>query len=165
MILIAYDGSPDAKAAIRQAGELMRAEPATVLTVWHPMALILARSPGGLEPMAGLAAMDETEDASRREGERTAAEGAALAREAGLDAASCCRTRETTMANAVLDEAERLGAIAIVMGSRGLTGVKSLLLGSASHAVVQHADRPVIVVQSPEVAASHVRARHALQRG
>jgi nucleotide-binding universal stress UspA family protein len=38
------------------------------------------------------------------------------------------------------------------MGTRGLTGVKSLLLGSVSHAVLQHADRAVVVVPSPEVA-------------
>jgi nucleotide-binding universal stress UspA family protein len=89
----------------------------------------------------------------------------ALARDAGLDAAPSCRARETTMANAILDEVDQVGAIAIVMGSRGLSGLKSLFPGSVSHAVVQHADRPVIVVPSPEVAASRVRARHALQRG
>jgi nucleotide-binding universal stress UspA family protein len=43
------------------------------------------------------------------------------------------------------------------MGSRGLTGVKSLLLGSVSHAVIQHADRTVIVVPSSEVAAARAR--------
>jgi nucleotide-binding universal stress UspA family protein len=32
-------------------------------------------------------------------------------------------------------------ANAIVVGSRGLTGIKSLLLGSVSHGLVQHADR------------------------
>jgi hypothetical protein len=37
------------------------------------------------------------------------------------------------------------------MGTRGLTGINSMLLGSVSHAVLQHADRPVIVIPSPEV--------------
>lgn len=165
MILIAYDGSPDATAAIQRAGELMRDEPATVLTVWDPMALILARSPGGLGPMAGLVAMQETDDALRRQAEHTVAEGAALARRAGLDATGHCRARETTMATAILDEAERVGASAIVMGSRGLTGLKSLLMGSVSHGVLHHADRPVVVVPSPEVATSRLRARHALHGG
>ena len=52
------------------------------------------------------------------------------------------------------------GASAIVMGSRGLTGLKSLLLGSVSHAVLQRADRTAIVVPSPAVADSRKR-RHA----
>ena len=38
--------------------------------------------------------------------------------------------------------------------SRGLTGVQSLLLGSVSHAVLQHADRTVIVMPSPGEAAA-----------
>jgi nucleotide-binding universal stress UspA family protein len=44
------------------------------------------------------------------------------------------------------------GAQAIVLGTSGLTGVKSLLMGSVSNAVMRHADRPVMVVPSPEVA-------------
>lgn len=33
MILICYDGSPDAKAAIEHGAELLKGDPATVLTV------------------------------------------------------------------------------------------------------------------------------------
>lgn len=61
------------------------------------------------------------------------------------------------MARTVLAEADRAGADAIVMGSRGLTGLKSLLLGSVSHEVLQHADRTVVVVPSPQVAQSRAR--------
>jgi len=71
-------------------------------------------------------------------------------------------SQKTTVAGAILAEAEAVDASAILMGSRGLTGLKSLLLGSVSHAVIQHADRAVIVVPSTEVAASRSRGRRAI---
>ena len=40
-------------------------------------------------------------------------------------------------------------AAAIVMGSRRLTGLASMLLGSVSSAVVHHADRPTLVIRQP----------------
>lgn len=70
--------------------------------------------------------------------------------------------RHTTVDEAILDAAENVSAEAIVVGSRGLTGVKSLLLGSVSHAVLQHADLTVIVVPSGEVAARRKRSRRRL---
>jgi hypothetical protein len=51
------------------------------------------------------------------------------------------------------------------LGSRGLTGLKSLLLGSVSHAVIQHADRTVIVVPSSDVAVARERARRSHPSG
>jgi nucleotide-binding universal stress UspA family protein len=63
------------------------------------------------------------------------------------------------VADAILDEAEAEQVTAIVVGSRGLTGVKSMLLGSVSHGILQHADRPVIVVRSPAVAERRHTAR------
>jgi nucleotide-binding universal stress UspA family protein len=68
------------------------------------------------------------------------------------------RARERTTADAILAEADAVDARVIVLGTRGLTGVKSVLLGSVSHAVLQHADRPVVVVPSAEVAKE--RAAH-----
>jgi nucleotide-binding universal stress UspA family protein len=160
VVLICYDGSADAKAAIERAGELLRGEPARVLTVWTPIALLLARSMTGLTAMAGALNMEEGDKASRDEAAQCAAEGAGLARVAGIDASPRTCEQETTIASAILDEAETVGASAVVMGSRGLTGLKSLLLGSVSHSVIQHADRTVIVVPSPSVARARAHSRH-----
>jgi nucleotide-binding universal stress UspA family protein len=44
--------------------------------------------------------------------------------------------------------AEELGAGLIVMGSRGLSGVRRALMGSVSDGVVRHAHCPVMVVRS-----------------
>ena len=48
---------------------------------------------------------------------------------------------------AILDVAEQRDAAVIVLGSRGLSGIKSFVLGSVSSAVVHHATRPTLVVR------------------
>ena len=57
----------------------------------------------------------------------------------------------------ILEVAASQHASAIVIGSRGLTGLGSMLLGSVSTAVVHHADRPTLVVHCPGDDASSVR--------
>jgi nucleotide-binding universal stress UspA family protein len=159
MILICYDGSPDSKAAIEHGGELLKGESVTVLTVWQPFVELLAQtSPGfGLSP--GMVDVEEIDKAARERAEKLAEAGCDLARQAGLEAEPRVYPQETTTGDAILTEAEAVGASAILMGSRGLTGLKSLLLGSVSHAVIQHADRTVIVVPSPNVAAARGQDR------
>jgi nucleotide-binding universal stress UspA family protein len=157
VILICYDGSPDAKAAIERAGDVLAGAPATVLTVWESIEQLMVRSP----TIATVSNIEETDGARRTEAENQAREGTELARARGFDARPHICEQRTTTADAIIDEAEALGASAIVMGSRGLSMLKSLLLGSVSHAVIQHADRMVMVVPSPDVAASRTRQRHA----
>jgi nucleotide-binding universal stress UspA family protein len=48
--------------------------------------------------------------------------------------------------------AEELGAGLIVMGSRGLGGIRRALMGSVSEKVVRHAHCPVMVVREEEEA-------------
>ncbi len=157
MILIAYDGSKDAQSAIDLAGELMAGEPATVLSVWEPFVDVMTRTGVvgiGFTPIdIDSEQIDKAYEQSARE---RAAEGVQRARSAGLNAEPRVGVRHATIAATILAEADQVGARAIVLGTRGLTGIKSLLLGSVSHAVLQHADRPVIVVPSPEIA--HKRA-------
>jgi nucleotide-binding universal stress UspA family protein len=158
MILICYDGSPDSQAAIAKAGELMHGEPATVLTVWEPFIDVICRAGAGMVPWEGID-LDEIDAQSERAAQTRAEEGVERARDAGLSPQPRSRARGATIAETILSEADEVHANAIVLGTRGLTGLKSLMLGSVSHAVLQHADRPVIVVPSPEIAAKRAANR------
>jgi nucleotide-binding universal stress UspA family protein len=160
MVLICYDGSPDSKTAIALAGQLLQGHPATVLTVWEPFMEVMTRTPSGFGMAPGMVNVDEIDTANEQSSLDRAKEGAKLAAEAGLDAQPKCRSQVTSVANAILAEADELGAEAIVIGSRGLTGIKSMLLGSVSHHVIQHADRAVIVVPSAEIAAARAHRKH-----
>jgi nucleotide-binding universal stress UspA family protein len=63
------------------------------------------------------------------------------------------------MAGTILSQADAVDADAIVLGSRGRGGIGSFLLGSVSAAVVQSADRPVLIVPSPSVASERAEKR------
>lgn len=162
MILICYDGSEDAKAAIEHAGELLAGQRATVLTVWQPVSAIGARAPTAFPFLPSLLDAEQIDRANANHAGARAEEGAELARKAGFEATPLTCPQKHTTAAAILLQAEVLDAGAILIGSRGLTGLKSRLLGSVSHAVVQHGDRPVIVVPSPKAAFSRARTHRAV---
>jgi nucleotide-binding universal stress UspA family protein len=154
MILVCYDGSVDAQAAIARAAQLLPGAETTVLTVWEPLLDVLTRSGSLGMGMGGLYAGNEKDaDASSQEAALAkATEGAQRATAAGLVAQPRIASRHGGMAPAILAAAAEADADVIVLGTRGLGGVKSFLLGSVSHAVVQHADRAVLVVPSPTLA-------------
>jgi nucleotide-binding universal stress UspA family protein len=157
LILIAYDGSSDAQTAIQRAGELLKDETATVLTVWERFVDVVTRAGAGL-PIGELD-YESLDRGYEEQARQRVEEGARLAEQAGLKAQPRVRAREHTIASTVLAEADEVSAAAIVLGTRGLTGLKSLLLGSVSHAIAQHAHIPVIVVPSPETAAERAARR------
>lgn len=166
MILIGYDGSADAKAAIDHTAVLFPGAQTAVLAVWKSFEPLSYH--GGL---AGAFAYSgplgrRPEDFNFEEWDRSlekaahaqATEGAERATRAGLDATPRVARRRESVADAIIDEAGALDAAAIVVGSRGNTRARSWLVGSVSHAVLEHADRTVIVVPSSTVAAK--RADH-----
>lgn len=53
----------------------------------------------------------------------------------------------TSVAESLLLESKKIKPDLIVMGSRGLGGFKSLLLGSVSNAVVTHSTVPVLIIK------------------
>jgi nucleotide-binding universal stress UspA family protein len=153
MILICYDGSTDAQAAVDRAGQLMPGAEATVLVIWETILEVMTRT-GSLGTGFGMvgAFEDGGTDARIEQAARdTAAAGVQRATAAGLTAQPRIASRGDDIAADILAVAGDLNAEIIVLGTRGLGAVKSLMLGSVSHAVLHHADRPVLVIPSPAV--------------
>lgn len=139
-ILLCYDGSAGAKRAIQTVAALFPGHEAAVLHSWRPISGIA--SAYAILPVA---AYDEGE--VRRAALRVASQGAVIANAAGLDATpEIAEARLESDWEAILNAADRMDACLIVLGARGLSGFRSLVLGSVSHGVAQHSHRPVLVV-------------------
>jgi nucleotide-binding universal stress UspA family protein len=78
-------------------------------------------------------------------------ESAKIEQEGGTVAEKHLRIAERYRAQQIVKVAEDIAAGLIVMGSRGLGGVRRALMGSVSDSVVRHAHCPVLVVR-PEKA-------------
>ena len=160
-VLLCYDGSDAAKRAIESAGHQIGGGTAIVITVWESLgSAILRNMPSGQtefgRELTGIAedVVDELDASTAEAALATAAEGAALAAAAGFDArplarralARAAERTAVTVWRAVLDAADEQAAELIVLGSRGRSGVKSMVLGSVSYGVVHNSERPVLIV-------------------
>jgi nucleotide-binding universal stress UspA family protein len=150
-ILIAYDGSDLSKAAVREAAELFVGRPAVVATVWEPgLAALFPASAGALgdTALAPDPATIETLDRVQREhASSVAAEGAELAGSLGLAAKPHVVPDELDVADTLIDIARERGAAVVVVGSHGISGLRSRLLGGVSRKLLAHCDRPVLVIR------------------
>jgi nucleotide-binding universal stress UspA family protein len=140
-ILICYDDSDGARHAIGAAAGLFADRRAVVLDV-APFLTVA-------ESYASLGAVTpDFEELNQADALSRAQAGAALARTAGLAAEARTDLGAPTW-QGVVDVADDIGAAVIVIGSRGLTGVREAVEGSVSHDVAEHAGRPVLIVPPP----------------
>lgn len=144
LILIAYDGSDNAGHAIAVAGQLLgRGRRAVVVHAWEPASSARARS------AFYALGYDDTPETVRQEQARAdevAQRGLEVAHVAGFEATSHARAGSGPLWSTIVDEAVALDPELIVLGTRGLTGVRAAVAGSVSHHVAQHAPCPVLTV-------------------
>jgi nucleotide-binding universal stress UspA family protein len=141
-MLLATDGSKDAELATTTALDLANSTSSELHIVLVEEPVYAYVDPSGYPISTSAEVVDELEQQARMrldaEVEKIRSAGGAVA-EAHL--------RVGTAGAEIVDLAEEIGAGLIVMGSRGLGGIRRALMGSVSDLVTRHAHCPVLVVR------------------
>jgi nucleotide-binding universal stress UspA family protein len=152
-ILLATDGSEDAAHATEAAVELAKISGSELHVVYvgkdaysEALAYPESTDPGWVEqedPVLIQELGQQFEQIARRildaEVEKVQAAGGTVAQ---------AHLRMGTAATEITDLAEEMSAGLLVVGSRGLGGIRRALVGSVSDAVARHAHCPVLIVRN-----------------
>jgi nucleotide-binding universal stress UspA family protein len=145
-ILLATDGSDESDLAATTAAELARSTDSELDVIY-----VLEVEPWHFPPRE-LVKYPQRYEELREEGRRLCDEQVEKIKAAGGSVAESYLAVGRP-ADQIVAHAQDQGAGLIVMGSRGLGGIRRALMGSVSDAVVRHAHCPVMVVR-PEKADS-----------
>jgi nucleotide-binding universal stress UspA family protein len=140
--IVAFDGSDESAAAVREAVRLFGDRRLVVVSVWEPglaFAMSPAYDPTGMGyPMPTGEEVAMLDSVERDHATATAEAGARIAEKAGAHAD----------AYPVPDRVREMKACAIVVGTRGRGAMRSKLLGSTSAELLRCAPCPVVVVRT-----------------
>ena len=152
-VIFGFDGSAAAQRAVRAAAPLLGRQPALVVTGGEAgrrfdtstLPVIGLEMPPTILDLRTTAEVDKE---LCETAERTAAHGAAIARDAGyLDATGLAVADDLDVAETLMRVARERHSPGIVVGAHGHRKISELLLGSTSDTLVHKADRPVVVVR------------------
>jgi nucleotide-binding universal stress UspA family protein len=156
-VLFAYDGSPAAENAIREAGPLLGGKPGLVLVIWKQglafELLELPRATLGLPPArVDIRTAIEIDLDLQERARRLAQKGAGIARAVGFDveALVVADDPDVQVGETIVDVARKRETRAIVIGAHGHGQQAEILLGGTTRGVVRHAPCPVLVVRERE---------------
>lgn len=142
-IMVAFDGSKDAGKAVQLAASLSLKFGAE-LTVIH----VFSSPTVGFSAASGMPVPDysDLEDAAKEAGQKILSRGLVLASDSGVKARGEL-IEASSVVEAIVDFTARKDADLIVVGTRGMTGFKKLILGSVSSGLISHAHCPVLVAR------------------
>jgi nucleotide-binding universal stress UspA family protein len=148
-VVIGYDGSDYAEAAVAAAGRLLEVRETLLQTVWLAYRAVAPAALVGTSVAVVSKAAEEIDRGLATKAGETAARGARLACTYGLEVRAEAVEGHGNVWRTLLDTAEDHRAAAIVVGSRGTSGLESVLVGSVSRALIHHSQVPVLVVRPP----------------
>ncbi len=135
VLVLGYDGSDCAKAALDSAAELAQG-------LGDRIVIGFGYHPGGPGEES-----TATSEAILKVGERVTSEAVERARTAGVEVEIELVDERPT--EALISLADKYDARAIVVGSYGEHPIKGALLGSVPHKLLHLSERPVLVVPAP----------------
>lgn len=142
-IVVAFDGSKDSERAVQVACSVSAkyGSKVTVVHVYHSPSMVFAPGPG--MPVPDSPALEQ---AAEETGGGVLTRGVEIASRAGVKAKGELIEGPSAV-EAIVTFASQQKIDLIVLGTRGMTGFKKLVLGSVSTGVVSHAKCPVLVVR------------------
>ncbi len=144
-ILVAVDGSESSLAAAKVAIDLTRSNNAnlTVLNVLYTPSYWVSYSPTGMPPVY----LTELREHEEKEAHQLIEKVKSMASQHGVNARGEVLEDIPSVVQAITDYAANEKIDLIVIGTRGLSGFKKLLIGSVSSGVATHAPCPVLIVR------------------
>ncbi|MDX6333098.1 MAG: hypothetical protein QOG05_438 [Streptosporangiaceae bacterium] len=149
-VIVGFDGSPASGRALREAAALLAPRPALVVVAWEAgRAFEAATLPVRALEMPP-AALDirtafEAETAAYDAAQQLAEQGAALARQAGLEADGLAVADDVTVAETLARLAGELGGQVVVIGAHRHRHLGKLVPGSTLSELLRQAPCPVLI--------------------
>jgi nucleotide-binding universal stress UspA family protein len=142
-MLVAYDGSNDSKKAVEAACALAK-RLGSILELIHVYSVPIYTygGPGGLPQVS----IQTLETSAKERALKVVDEGVKLAGEEGVEALGEA-LESASVVEAIVERASKDSVELVVIGTRGMTGFKKMLLGSVSNGVINHSPCPVLVVR------------------
>jgi nucleotide-binding universal stress UspA family protein len=145
-ILVPIDGSENAYRAASFATDLAKRYGAELLVI-HALELHQSLSYLGMYGMPYSETIKEMVDAARKEADPWFDRIKKEADSSGVKMKSDVIEAPLSLVGEIVNYAEKINADLIVVGSRGRTGLKKLLLGSVASGIVTYAPCPVLVIK------------------
>ncbi len=139
-VLLSVDGSPDSEKAVRLTCQLAAVHGSVVMVV-HGRDLPLV-APSGQPAPPRVERWESDDDA-----QKLVDAAVAVLQGAGVDASGQVLPGQGRIGEKILEAANAIGADLIVLGSRGMSRVEELMIGSISHKIIHLAKCPVLLAR------------------